>query len=225
LWAGDVEQATIAIERLCEDGGPAAIRVLENALAIEDPVARGLVIDALGEIGDQHAVPALIALLGDPDTREEVAEALGRLKDPRAVGPLLRVLERSDEPLLVQAAAARALGRIGDSGAWVALNEIALDSDRDRGVRAAATDAAAAVDPRAKAGGGWRLHLLWISGAALTALALVFASDLRLFALVPLIVGVTLAVIYRAKAAPGMYDRVPPEWEWGDGGGDGGGGN
>lgn len=50
---------------------------------------------ALGKVGDERAVPALIQCLNSPDyyVREAAAEGLERLADPAAVPPLMKLLE------------------------------------------------------------------------------------------------------------------------------------
>ncbi len=68
----------------------------------------------LGELGDQRATPALIALLegtGSAKARAAAAEALGRLGDTRAIVPLQEALDRAN-PELVQNAARAAQKRL-----------------------------------------------------------------------------------------------------------------
>ncbi|MFP4632285.1 MAG: HEAT repeat domain-containing protein [Halobacteriales archaeon] len=97
-------------------------------------------IEALGRIGDEAAVPALVDELGDGDTNVAAMEALARIGSADAVDEIAEKLdpEKRVEPR-VRAAAADALGELGDDGAVDALVEI-LDSDSPR-VRAAAADA------------------------------------------------------------------------------------
>ncbi len=79
---------------------------------------RKFIVDILGDIRDQRAVPVLINALSDPDENIRVAsaEALGKIRDPRAVDALLACLQRADQGWL-DYAAAEALGEIGDERA------------------------------------------------------------------------------------------------------------
>ncbi len=55
--------------------------------------------EALSEIGDPSAVPALLKALNDPvvEVRIQAAEALARLQEPAAVVPLIGLLHREEE--------------------------------------------------------------------------------------------------------------------------------
>ncbi|MEI7832218.1 MAG: HEAT repeat domain-containing protein, partial [bacterium] len=87
------------------------------------------VISALGQIGDQRAIPTLIPMLKDTDgyVRGSVASVLGDLKDPAAVDPLLLTLKEkgkattvpggtiaTDSYLYSRQIAASALGKLKD---------------------------------------------------------------------------------------------------------------
>ncbi len=71
---------------------PAAVPYLVHAL--QDPDARWAAIDALGCIGGEEALRALVGLLGDqrPEVRLEVIQAMTRSRDPRLIGVLQHVL-------------------------------------------------------------------------------------------------------------------------------------
>jgi len=133
---------------------------------------------ALGQIGDPQATPALIQALQDKEwvVRGTAAEALGQIGDPQATPALIQAL-RDEEwevrraaawalkkigppavPALIQAlrdeewemreAAAKALGQIGDPQATPAL--IQALRDQNVGVRWAAAWALGAIgDPQA----------------------------------------------------------------------------
>jgi HEAT repeat protein len=104
--------------------------------------------EAVGELGDPQAVPALIQTLGDSDgeVRRAAAEALGELSDPRAIPALSRALGDSDES--VRRDAVRAIGKLGDPQAVPGL--IQTLSDRDREARQAAAEALGKLhDPQA----------------------------------------------------------------------------
>jgi HEAT repeat protein len=95
--------------------------------------ARKEVVEALVRHGARSA-QLLIEQLDDEDfeTRQAAVITLGRIGDTRAVGPLVRVL--ADDPELVIAAAG-ALAKIGDRGAFEAL--LSLISHDDASVRQA----------------------------------------------------------------------------------------
>ncbi len=103
-----------------------------------DPYVRMNAAEALGEIGDERAVDALIKALGDEDwyIRRAAAEALGNIGDKRAVDSLIKALE--DENWEVRLAAAKALGYIGAKEAVDELIDRLLnDSAEEVRVRAA----------------------------------------------------------------------------------------
>lgn len=81
----------------------------------KDIVICAAAAEALGEIGDTGAVPALIAVLENFDVwllPEKAAEALGKIADERAVEPLITLLSKSAYEEKITAAAA-ALSKIG----------------------------------------------------------------------------------------------------------------
>ena len=101
---------------------PSSVEGLVGSLADPSPAARALAVQALGNIGDRRAVPALCAMLGPdqlPDVREKSATALGKMKDPGATDALIKLM--SDPASKLQAAAAMALGSIKDPRAAPAL--------------------------------------------------------------------------------------------------------
>ena len=84
-------------------------------LDIETMTSRARAADALGELGDPAAVPALIEALNDPNyVCVCAAMALALLKHPDAVEPLIRVLEDREKFWVPRGAAAVALGRMGE---------------------------------------------------------------------------------------------------------------
>ena len=88
------------------------------------------VAEALGKMGDAHAVEPLISALKDRamGVHEAVAEALGKMGDARAVKPLVSALK--DEDSSVREAAAEALGKMGDARAVEPLISAVWDEDR-----------------------------------------------------------------------------------------------
>jgi len=105
---------------------------------------------ALGEIGDTHAVEPLVARLKDNevDMRKIVAEALGKIGDARAVQPLIAVQKDNDEEFSVKLSVSSALKNISDPRA-IELFIAALKDDH-AGVRSDAAEALGNIgDPRA----------------------------------------------------------------------------
>jgi HEAT repeat protein len=97
-------------------------------------------VEALGRIGDEAAVDALLDEVNDNDTRMEAMDALGRIGSERATEKILGLLdpERKVQPH-VRAKAAETAGRIGDPGAVGPLVEtLGSDSSKVRGTAAEA---------------------------------------------------------------------------------------
>lgn len=71
------------------------VSILIRKLKSNDPNARVVAADTLGEIKDASAAGPLIAALKDenPDVRESAADALGEIGDTRAVEPLIAALK------------------------------------------------------------------------------------------------------------------------------------
>lgn len=114
---------------------------LAQALSSVDPVQRMYVVQALADLGDQAAAPALIEFIERQDVALRLAAdrsppywALVKLKDPRALDVFLSGLENPDP--LVRAAAAWGVAGVMDARA-VRAALVAL-SDADPRVRAAA---------------------------------------------------------------------------------------
>jgi HEAT repeat protein len=113
LGASGVQQELV--EAIVRFGSPMVDRLVDQ-LRDGDPATRHAAVIALGHIGDDRAVPALVALLeeGDRDLLVTVAGALARLGDARAFEPLVGLL--GDDDLSVRHAAIGALNSIGHSG-------------------------------------------------------------------------------------------------------------
>jgi HEAT repeat protein len=88
-------------------------------------------IEALGEIGDRRAVPALVEYLKKPEAyrwgKRLLADALGAIGDPAALPSLVTLL--GDEDPFVRRVAALAILRIGDAGAAAKVAELARDAN------------------------------------------------------------------------------------------------
>ncbi|MGB8295742.1 MAG: sulfatase-like hydrolase/transferase [Polyangia bacterium] len=94
------------------------------------------IIAALGKLRDVRPVPALIAHLPDVRTRLEVVQALGEIGDASAEPALVERLQ-TDEYVPVRVAAARALGRMGGARALMTLKWSASNDKEPRVVEAA----------------------------------------------------------------------------------------
>jgi HEAT repeat protein len=142
----------VAVEALGLLGAEEATEYLISALEDDSMWVRRACVVALGQVGDARAVePLMQRLLRAPNSEwpEEIhdvlAKALGDIGEP-ATRVLVEALEDSDA--WVSAAAARALGRIGDPQAITPLT--LLMKQENRWVRSAATQALAQIaDARA----------------------------------------------------------------------------
>lgn len=108
-----------AAKRLGEAKDPNYLNSLTEALKDGNKAVRWAAVEALWNLGDKRAVPALIEYLEKKRAYEWgkilTMNALGSLGDPRAVDPLLRML-KSENPFL-RRSGALALVRIGDEKA------------------------------------------------------------------------------------------------------------
>ena len=119
------------VDLLVQLGGE---QILDSLIAatrftqVEYKETRYDIIDALGKLGSQRAVPRLIMLLKsyDSDTQWHAANSLGELKDQRAVKGLLILLRNRDER--VRDAAVTALANIGGKRAAEGLLKALRDS-------------------------------------------------------------------------------------------------
>lgn len=100
-----------------------------QALTAGVPELRMAAANALGELGENEAVPHLINRFDDPDerVRARAARACGQLADPRATDSLESLL--ADKNATVRREAADALGNIGNRQALQALLDRYNDSD------------------------------------------------------------------------------------------------
>jgi HEAT repeat protein len=137
--------------------GPGGTEALVEVLRSGTRSERAAAAAELGALGDDDAVPALVAALDDESwqVRAAVAGALRDLPDPASVAPLLDLIAVEPAPPAVPEdelwtarnacnAAIEALGIIGDPAAATRLAEIATDraSELDR---EAAGDAVVAI--------------------------------------------------------------------------------
>ncbi|KQC04169.1 MAG: hypothetical protein APR53_03740 [Methanoculleus sp. SDB] len=118
--------------------GKSAVYSLIGALNDNDWRVREGCVRALGQIGDERAVPHLIQLFRDKKTRVQLwaTDAL-ILIGKNAVEPLTTALQDTDRR--VRMGAIVALGEIQDARAVAALKELLKDTDEE--IRSAAQDA------------------------------------------------------------------------------------
>jgi len=107
------------------------LEFLTTALKDKNKSIRWTAAEALWEMGDKRAVPALIEYLEKEDAYEwgkvVTMNALASFKDPQAVDPLIRMLEAKN-PFL-RRSAALALAKIGDQKAVPALIRMLKDEE------------------------------------------------------------------------------------------------
>ena len=130
--------------------GRPGVELLIAELKSTDALVRRQAAQALGEIGDPHAVEPLLALVHDhnPLVRRHAVEALGKIGSPQSVLSLAKVLINVSEATHVRADAAAALGKIGEPEAVPFL--IHALSAPDWSLRSAVTVALGIIgDPRA----------------------------------------------------------------------------
>ena len=105
-----------AAEALAKKGSLEAVQALEDAMKAEPFWAvRAEVAEQLGSIQLAQAEAALIAGVKDkhPKVRRAVVNALGGVKTADSYKTLKQVVDKGDESYLVEAAAARSLGKVG----------------------------------------------------------------------------------------------------------------
>jgi HEAT repeats/PBS lyase HEAT-like repeat len=136
-----------AVRAILNIGTDDAYRILEQALAGGTTRSRDAIMQAVGGVRDERAVPLFAYILRRIDHRGPLApvylraiEMLGALRDPEGVEPLKEALYKGEwwaprRTASLRAAAASALARIGSNEAVAVLEE--GSSARTRGVRSA----------------------------------------------------------------------------------------
>jgi HEAT repeat protein len=133
---GNDQAAYAAVIEVGRIGGSGAVDLLINALERHDGVARSAARE-LGRLGDERAVPPLVALLAYAEVSQAASEALAKLGS-KAVSALSTAL--CSEDVAVRKLAAVTLGEIGDKSAIDTLVKT-LQTDDDYAVRTAAATA------------------------------------------------------------------------------------
>lgn len=150
LAHSDIRVRRETVRALTRIGGQSATGVLLQLLEGSDVDLRQQALLSLGAMKNQAAVPALLRLLAQdngnwaPDLRRGAIKALGEIGAVEAVSPLIEFLAskrfwRPAKHNELRAAAATALGDIGDETALAALE--AASSDRNEAVARAAVQA------------------------------------------------------------------------------------
>jgi hypothetical protein len=136
-----------AVRAILNIGSDDAYRILEQALTTGTTQSRDAIMQAVGGVRDERAVPLFAYILRRIDHRGPLApvylraiELLGSLRDPEGVQPLKEALYKGEwwaprRTAALRTAAAGALARIGTTEAVAALEE--GSSARARGVRSA----------------------------------------------------------------------------------------
>ncbi len=130
----DMQQAASAIKLTENVTGAQLTKKLVSLLGDLPDARRVLLIKALGQRGDEAAVPAIVAAAGNdnPQIRLAAIDALGGLRGDQAIDKLLEIALDSDS---AAASVARAsLARIRDANASLA--KIAQQSDERRSIEA-----------------------------------------------------------------------------------------
>ena len=108
----DVNVASSIISSLGKFRDAMAIPVLLRVLQREDVWLKFHAIEALGEIGDRAALPAILPLYAEKSLRKPVLEAIGKIGDVGTVNFLLRIIAEEEKLNLT---ALRALVRIAEA--------------------------------------------------------------------------------------------------------------
>ncbi|MEB3310208.1 MAG: HEAT repeat domain-containing protein [Snowella sp.] len=136
-----------AAESLGKIGDRMATDTLLNHLHEEtDLETRRTIIQALGQIGQESAIPYLALFLADinPSIRIAATESIGKIGTEKAVSYLVQSL--TDEEPQVRAIAATALGEIGTEETLPPLSHAC--SDADDNVRLSAVEALGKIGHR-----------------------------------------------------------------------------
>jgi HEAT repeat protein len=108
----DVNVASSIISSIGKFRDAAAIPHLMRVLQREDVWLKFHAVEALGEIGDRAALPAVLPLYAEKSLRKPVLEAIGKIGDVGTVNFLLRIIAEEEKLNLT---ALRALVRIAEA--------------------------------------------------------------------------------------------------------------
>ncbi len=124
-----MNEENLLVEYLSEN---IAYEILEEE---KELLMRERAVLVLGDLEDQRAVSALIALLAHEKRtmRFRAAEALGKISDRRAVPALINLLDDKDKT--VKERTSKALGCIGDARALGPLRALAEKTKHKKGMK------------------------------------------------------------------------------------------
>jgi HEAT repeat protein len=137
-----------AVRAILNIGTDAAFRILEQALSSGTTRSRDAIMQSIGVVRDERAIPLFLYILGHVDHRGALAgvylraiESLGVLRDPAGIEPLREALHKGEwwaprRTAALRHAAATALARIGTPEAFTVLEDAVERGSR--GVRSAA---------------------------------------------------------------------------------------
>src|SRR3954471_19214966 len=108
----DINVSSSIVSSLGKYRDAAALPILLRVLRREDLWLKFHAIEALGEIGDRTALPAILPLYNEKSLRKPVLEAIGKIADVGTVSFLLRIIAEEEKLNLT---ALRALVRIADA--------------------------------------------------------------------------------------------------------------
>jgi HEAT repeat protein len=125
LASGSVEEKRDVLYSLRNFGTVESSLVAIPALTDFSEIVRATAVASVVYLRIDEASRVLIPLLNDPSeyVRRETAHALGKVRSPNSLKPLLDALQNDKNPE-VRAAAAVALGQLGESGAVKSLAQI-----------------------------------------------------------------------------------------------------
>jgi HEAT repeat protein len=122
-----------AIEKLGSSKEASAVAPLASAFAAEQrPLVRRYLVDALGNLKNNAAIPTLAQALQDPDTqiRQSAVAALSLIGSPAAHDLLIKAASQEKEAA-VKTHLAHALGHSSHPRAGEALKKLSGDADPD----------------------------------------------------------------------------------------------
>lgn len=124
-------QAASAVRQPAPKHKRRVLATLVKHLNDPDPDVRSEVALSLAMLGDGRAAQSLCDCLHDPDRVYDALEALGRVGDRAQADAVAALCEGLLRPLILQAAAARALHRMGDSRGASVLQRVLRALRRD----------------------------------------------------------------------------------------------
>jgi HEAT repeat protein len=124
-----IQEGGVGWRSLLPDIGTNMTEAGKSLLLDTDAALRVGGADALGEVRDRSAVPALVKTLDDnsPQVRAQAAESLGKIGDKSAVPALVKKMHDPEQG--VRETATAALGQIGDRSAVGAITEAMTNAD------------------------------------------------------------------------------------------------